>query len=393
MISNRYILLLLPLIVYLACHKNKIVAPDSKIAAINNRYEGHWSTKDSISQLHHAVLMEDKERVKYLLENGADVMNLDADGETALMYACNADSIDFDIVSLLIEYGSDILYEKQNDFNSAFFICIKNSKDSLMLFLLDNLSLKEKELLKSKNYYLTLSIGFFRSKIVEKLIPFQSDLNAYSLMGSTFLQYTISQAVSFDSNNKSSDRDDRENYGKVSLKDVIEVINLLLSNGADINKDLEFSYNVVNALDSPAIFNLLLEKGLDLSKPVEKLIGVNEKKSFSILDLFIDRVSTGVVFNIGGQYVDITKDSDLKLYLKALDLMIAKGARGKSSPYTAYEQLMLAAVDKSNTKVVDLLLSQDRVATSFKDKTGKTLLMRAQALDNYETIEVLKKYN
>jgi ankyrin repeat protein len=51
----------------------------------------------------HAALVEDEARARFLLERGADANAADDDGETALMCACESDSLP--VARLLVELG------------------------------------------------------------------------------------------------------------------------------------------------------------------------------------------------------------------------------------------------------------------------------------------------
>ena len=50
----------------------------------------------------------DAKAVRLLVDRGADVNARDADGRTALMLACNSDTLSLDVVKLLIARGADV---------------------------------------------------------------------------------------------------------------------------------------------------------------------------------------------------------------------------------------------------------------------------------------------
>lgn len=378
----KNILLLLPIFVCLFCHNMKLDRNSNKVEVQD------WSTNDSIPSLHNAVLMGKIENVKYLLDNRVDVMSLNDNGETALMYACKAKNINYKIISLLIEYGSDIMYEREKDFNSAFLICIKNSRDSLMEFLIDRLSLEQKEYLNTNSYYLTFSIGFYRPRIVEKLIPFQIDLNGYDFMERSFLQHAIHQAVLLDSNKSDRDWKGKE---RIDFNDALEVINILLLNGADVNEESRFSANVNNAIDSPDVLSLLINKGLDLNKPVEKYVGTNKLRRFKLLDLIVDKISLGNILNLQGQEVDINKVSKYNSYFDVLDLLIDKESKGSQATVSPYRQLAINAVERNNLKLMRGLLNRGKVDINFTDTEGETLMMKAKMMKSHNMISLLLK--
>lgn len=360
------------------------VSVDSRLATTNAN-DCLLMSNDSTFKLHNAVLRGDIDYVKCLLKSAeTEVMNLDSNGETALMYACRRDTIDFEIVRLLIEHGSDILYENPKDFNSAILICIDNSRDSLMRFLLENLRLDQKQALRSSNFYAAISIVSSNPKALELLIPFQKNLNDFNHMGYSCLSLAVHQAVLLE--DLLMTEYEWEEKKKIDFHAALEIIDLLLSNGMTLHDRDKFSTIVTQAFQGAAVLEFLIKRGLDLNKPLDTHLGTHK-----VLDLFLVKIADKKMFNLQGQEVDITQTKELQKYLEVLDLMIEKGAKSFVKEISPNEQLMIKAVDVNNLKLVKLLLSQERSGINFIDLEGKTLLMRAQELGNVEMIELLIK--
>lgn len=77
--------------------------------------------------------------IEFLLQNGADINNINNEGTNALMMALDNDvRIDIDIVKILIDYGIDINHSIDNG-TVLTLICILSSQSNLVRKKLDNL--------------------------------------------------------------------------------------------------------------------------------------------------------------------------------------------------------------------------------------------------------------
>jgi ankyrin repeat protein len=77
----------------------------------------------------------DKDIVKLLIDNGANVNDTDRDGFTALMHA--AKKGDKDIVQLLLENGADTNIESNNG-KTALSLALHNKHEDMVEFILQN---------------------------------------------------------------------------------------------------------------------------------------------------------------------------------------------------------------------------------------------------------------
>jgi len=90
------------------------------------------------SELHYAVIDNNTQKVRELLEKGADVNQKDRNGFSPLHFA--AQNYSFELVKILVEFGSDI--NAKNIFGNtpiaeAVFNC-RNSPGELIIYLKDN---------------------------------------------------------------------------------------------------------------------------------------------------------------------------------------------------------------------------------------------------------------
>ena len=344
----------------------------------------HSLENDSIPKLHRAVLNGDAKKVKCLLKKKTDVMSLDANGETALMYACKNKLTDFEILSLLLEHGSDILYKSPKTRNSAFYSCIDSSKVEVVQFLLDRLSPNEKEILRTTRTYLAHSIMATEPEMVKLFIPYTDDLNTVYGRQTSLLEYAVDQAVSIQ--NLKSSRYDWEGKEKLDVEPTFEVIRILLSNGVLLNKDPTFSYVAYDAIESPVVFRFLIENGLVLDRPL-KLDGL----TLSLLDCFLNRVANKEILITQDKEVDLTQPEKLKIYLDVLDLMINKGVESNDSELTPYQRLLVKAVSNNSVQLTQMIFERKNVEPNFVDLEGKTLMIRAEEIGNAELIDWLIK--
>ena len=134
---------------HLACEKGDLkmakklieLGANINIAAEASRWDDQFEYEEdfiylgeSETVLHLAIFSGERDLIKYLIENGADVNARDGDGVTPLLKAMDGD-LDFEIIELLIKHGADITASNNDGLNAVHMACLKEDSRFFEYFL------------------------------------------------------------------------------------------------------------------------------------------------------------------------------------------------------------------------------------------------------------------
>jgi len=259
--------------------------------------------------------------------------------------------------------------------------CIEIQRTRIPLFLF---VLEEKGIIGSDKIYLVNSITAGNPAMVEKIIPLYDNLNSIHVSEVSILERAISMAV-FLQNLKASEHIWEEKEA-IDVESAIEIIRILIYNGALLNESLRFSFIVHEAIQSPTVLKVLIENGLDINKELEL-----NSETYHLLDYMLIHIAMTDKVILSGEEVDLTKNEKLNEYLLVLDLMLEKQIEIPYGDVSPFQVLAIKGVSNNNLKLIELLLSQNRIKINFSDSEGKTLIARAQELKYHDIIELLLK--
>lgn len=288
--------------------------------------------------------------IEFLLQNGADINNINNEGTNALMMALDNDvRIDIDIVKILIDYGIDINHSIDNG-TVLTLICILSSQSNLVRKKLDNLIINNC----TQDEYLELL-----SLLIEK----GADINAISKDGYTPLFFCIMisnvKAIKILLENK-VDLDikfQNMNILEISIFFYLGVYNMLSK------KDKLFDFNNENLLE---IIEIFFEKGLSISEELESICILSNNDNDKAID------------NINNEDITIyekeSRISQIKLLLdknnkEKKDKIIKLLIKYNKNLDFLYRLFKFSCMD-NNLEIIKLILERNDFDVNYKDENG-----------------------
>lgn len=197
----------------------------------------------SVTVLHYAVFINDQERVKLLIEKGADVNAKDIDSTTLLMAA--TDNNNMEITKLLVEQGADV-NAKDRDGDIAIFYAALNGNMEMVQYLIEN----------------GADITITNTKWNRNIIHYAARSGNLELV-----QYLVNQGISVLESNGA--------LHKAVSSGNLELVQWLIAHGADVNSyylnDSVLSF-AVDCSNMDIIRYLVEQEGVDVNASTHKRI-------------------------------------------------------------------------------------------------------------------------
>ena len=365
---------------------------------LKNQIKVNAFNEDGDTALIFAIIRGNTKIIKLLLEHGADVNASTKDGDTALMVA-SINNNNIEIVKLLLEYGADVNAIDKNGYTAL--ILATDNVELTKLLLEHGADVN----VSNKNDYTALYLSIIRknTEITKLLLEHGADVNAIDKNGHTVLILAT----------------DNENVELTKLllehgADVNTLINietqLLIDKGLDINASDKVNFTILmfaigkeniemvkllieNGADVNALLNIdtknLIEKGLAVNTSTKDglttlMFAIMEKKNIEIIKLLLEHeVDVNVFVNNGETALMLAIYNE---NIKLTKLLLEYGADINISVKSGETALMLAIYNE-NIKLTKLLLEYGAdVNASTKD--GDTALMVASINNN--NIEIVK---
>lgn len=244
-----------------------------------------------ISPLHYACKLGNIEIIQLLLGNGADINLINNSGKSPIYYACkhgnielikyliehganfndisiinhliNAiDNNDIELLKYYIEHGANINEEDSNGYSLLMYSCMNNKYD-MVKYLIDNGA----DVFDTDNYkYTTLHHSCKASvNIVQCLLDRVQQILDSNEDNMSVSQYVNIRAIDNEDIDSDSDEDNSEKTTALILavsENNIEVVKLLLNNGADVsirNEDKQNALHMALTQKNKEIFNILFD--------------------------------------------------------------------------------------------------------------------------------------
>ncbi len=202
-----------------------------------------------VTVLHYAVFINDQERVKLLIEKGADVNAKDIDSTTLLMAA--TDNNNMEITKLLVENGADV-NAKDRSGDIAIFYAALNGNMEMVQYLIEN----------------GADITITNTKWNRNIIHYAARSGNLELV-----QYLVNQGISVLESNGA--------LHKAVSSGNLELVKWLVAHGADVHGDY-FNDSVllyaVRSSNKDILRYLVEEKGVDVNE------SANRKMDYSALE-------------------------------------------------------------------------------------------------------------
>ncbi|QSZ42184.1 DUF4062 domain-containing protein [Sulfurimonas aquatica] len=140
------------------------------------------------SSLSYAVLFENVELVKILLEYGADVNHQNKLGDTPLKYLCNNDNVK--ILKMLLDKGADLFEIDKNDKDTIFYY-FRNNNEKIINYLFDRGDIPLSININEKDKYLDIALAYDNLAYFHRLHAEEVVLNERNIQGRNLLFVAI----------------------------------------------------------------------------------------------------------------------------------------------------------------------------------------------------------
>ncbi|MFK8103976.1 MAG: ankyrin repeat domain-containing protein [Saprospiraceae bacterium] len=268
-----------------------------------------------------AIVDKDVVLVRKLISKGANLDHLDGNGETPLFLACKTPMDDEQILVLLIEGGSKILYRSKVSFDIPFFFLCENQTPQVISKVYEILPKEDKAVL-AKSFF---SIGEYvltnKIEMFDKLLPIFINEIIKNDKGFDLLEEVIGDWAK----NQFSHDKYMKKYGISRLKPWTsrEIVERLLDHGIDLNHPSPEKSMFYCAKKSPEVMQFILEHGFDYKKKVAYDHG---RKYALLLEFYVGAItsfeqayvlsSTSIHYDF--DTIGVQKNLDvLKLYIDA----------------------------------------------------------------------------
>ena len=370
------------------------------VAGINGRDEKSWTP------LHWAIVADDWDLVRELIEAGADIslgsqqdaleiaklMNsetklievfIDAkgvdaivrDGRTVLIYAAWNGSTE--VVKLLIDNGADLNHK--NNFGGTALIYAAYKGDTELVKLLIDSGADQNIKDRYGQTALMLAVGNEHTETVELLIDNGADPNIKNTMGDHALLVAVNRGhteiVELLINNK-ADPSSKTNGGETALmlaarRRDTEIVKILVNSGADIN---------IKSYDNgtTALIEAAYKGDTELVKPlIDNGADLNIKDSFGYTALMfaVREGNTEIVKLLLDNKADISGEIN---YQK--EVMYPEDYKNNE---------LMSAAEKGYTEIVELLIDNG-ADLNTRSKSGKTALDIAEQKGHQDIVDILR---
>ena len=306
-----------------------------------------------VSALTLAVINDDIEMAKLLIQNKADVNNVDEETGAVIIQ-----SKSIEMTKLLLENGVNVNRDAyDSDFGGMpIWVYAKNDEEADLFIkygadIYDEDIVKRKELWEQRNALMVAK----SPKFVKRLIELGCDVNAKDEMGKTPIMYA----------------------------ETLEVAKLLVENGVDARAVSMYGNSVLHYDKSVDIVRLLIEAGADVNAKSENgfapLMGAVERGNLDVVKLLIENgANVNDVDNVGYSALHYAKHKEIA------EILLENGADVNVRSNKGTVPLMMV----DNDEVAKMLIEHG-ANVNVKDEDGGTPLMYAVINDNIELVSVL----
>lgn len=369
--------------------------------------------------------------VELLIDNDANVNNVNFNGETALIIAATNNNLD--LVKLLINEGANIDQADNKGFTPLLAAVIKNNFEIVKELLDENANVNKCD--KNGINALIHSIKNDNNYMTEFLIAENADLNYKDYLGNTALIYSVIEnkdSANIILINKKADLNIRNNNGQTALilaskkNDLIKV-KRLIENGSDINiqsidgktalhwvcinnndsiykklKNYKINYNLKDSIGNIPIYYAIESNAIEIFNDMLDKISINvtnnESKNLLLWSIQNRNLSVSnelINKNINLDYYDnngfnaliyACKNNLLELVSRFFDKININ-----YKDFNGWTALMHASYE-GNTKIVDLLL-HNKANINLKNNNQENALELAEKNGKDDVVELLKKYH
>lgn len=316
-----------------------------------------------------------------LLQFNVNINGYNSNQETPLMIACKGYNINLQIIHLLINKGADILYVNKETESSAISYCIDYINPEVTGLLLSKIPYEQKvDFFEDISYpfYCTFSgdykslkliLPFYQKRITEKYIDLSLLESAIKLECSVNELFSVPYMT--------------EGKQRLGANASILILEMLIKNGANVNEENHYGIPIVfQSVCSPRGLRKLVEHGANVNAADN-----SHDTSYSILQAFIDKISTPKVF-IDNEAIFLNTKKQIHSSLELIDMMVKKGAKLQNGYDNPYQYLLMKAVTNNNLNLLKILLEKG-YDINFFDLEGKTLLMHASENNYTKIIDLL----
>ncbi len=229
---------------------------------LNKNLDINQKDNNGDTPLHKVVYYRTQISAELLISHNADVNIQNNEGKTPLFIAANFSSNDDNLkmVKLLVEKGADVnLRTKDND--TALHVAIRNSNYEMTKYLLEK-GAEVNPCRSTSGTALHSAAGLARPDLVKLLIEHGANINARDKADHRV--HGTQSDLSTPLHHAAISLGRIRNGKKIELETVIEVITLLLNNGADINAENSLGLTLMDLVfqsDNRDLIKFLEEKG------------------------------------------------------------------------------------------------------------------------------------